>query len=347
MLRSILLVGNFFTSSLGSPGVCTELAERLSNAEWNVTVTSKRIGRIPRLLDMVSTAWRKRKSFSVAQIDVYSGPAFLWAEIVCYVLRLIGKPYVLTLHGGNLPVFARTRRTRVSRVLGSAAVVTTPSRYLYEYMREYRGDLKLLPNALDLGAYNFRPRTKAFPRLLWLRAFHHVYNPALCIKTLNILVRDYPDISLTMIGPDKNDGSFAETFTLTEQLGLKKHITFQGSVRKEEVPKWLVFGDIFLNTSNVDNTPVTVLEAMASGLCIVSTDVGGIPYLLNDGENALLVPSGDANAMAEAVRSILTRPFLAEQLSRNARQAAEQFDWSRILPQWETLLRSVAHGGIT
>jgi glycosyltransferase involved in cell wall biosynthesis len=101
-------------------------------------------------------------------------------------------------------------------------------------------------------------------------------------------------------------------------------------------------GDVFLNTTRVDNTPVSVLEAMACGLCVVSTNVGGIPYLLQHGHDALLVPSDNAEAMAGAVRRILTEPGLAAQLSANARGTASGCDWSAVLPQWEALIDELA-----
>jgi glycosyltransferase involved in cell wall biosynthesis len=100
-------------------------------------------------------------------------------------------------------------------------------------------------------------------------------------------------------------------------------------------------GDIFLNTTNVDNTPISVLEAMACGLCVVSTNAGGIPYLLEHERDALLVPPDDAQAMARAVHRILTEPGLAESLSENARRKVEQFDWCAVLPQWERLFSLV------
>lgn len=84
------------------------------------------------------------------------------------------------------------------------------------------------------------------------------------------------------------------------------------------------------------------MEAMACGLCVVSTNVGGIPYLLEHETDALLVPPNDPEAMAAAVRRILTEPGLAKRLSRNARAKAKQFDWDAILPQWEELLMTVA-----
>ena len=119
-------------------------------------------------------------------------------------------------------------------------------------------------------------------------------------------------------------------------------IAWPGGVPKADVPAWLSQGDIFLNTTNADNTPVSVLEALACGLCVVSTNVGGIPYLLEHEEDALLVPPNDLEAMAAAVRRVLTEPGLAERLSRNARKKAKGFDWSVVLPQWEELLWAMA-----
>ena len=90
---------------------------------------------------------------------------------------------------------------------------------------------------------------------------------------------------------------------------------------------------------------MSVLEALATGLCVVSTAVGGIPYLVEDGEQALLTPSDDPAAMAAAVRRILDDPATAERLSARARALAERFDWAAVLPQWDTLLREVANRG--
>jgi glycosyltransferase involved in cell wall biosynthesis len=115
-------------------------------------------------------------------------------------------------------------------------------------------------------------------------------------------------------------------------------------VPKVDVGKWLARGDLFLNTTHVDNTPISVLEAMASGLCVISTRVGGIPYLLSHGQDALLVSPDDPRAMAEAVERILTEPLLARHLSRSARARAETFDRSVVLPQWRSLMDHIASG---
>jgi glycosyltransferase involved in cell wall biosynthesis len=291
---------------------------------------------------MVSTAWTRRRDYEVAQVEVYSGNAFRWAEAVCWTLRRARKPYVLTLHGGNLPEFSARRPARVGMLLQSAALVTSPSRYLQETLAPYRADIRLLPNALDLRGYEFSDRNTQQPRLVWLRAFHSIYNPVLAVETLARLVPSHPEASLLMVGPDRGDGSLAATREAAERLGVSERLAIQPGVPKAEVPAWLQKGDIFLNTTDVDNTPVSVLEAQACGLCVVSTNVGGLPYLLEDGKDALLVLPHDAEAMAGAARRILTVPGLAARLSRNARLKAERYDWAVVLPQLEAILREVA-----
>jgi glycosyltransferase involved in cell wall biosynthesis len=123
---------------------------------------------------------------------------------------------------------------------------------------------------------------------------------------------------------------------------VRGQLFFAGPIPKKSVPHALDSGDIFLNTSATDNTPVSVIEAMACGMCIVSTSVGGIPHLLTHEQNALLVPPRDPAAMARAVVRLLRDPNLAERISANARRSAKAFDWANIVPQWHRVLRSAA-----
>jgi glycosyltransferase involved in cell wall biosynthesis len=341
--RSVLLVDVFARS--GNTTATAELARRLTCHGWTVHTVSSREGRVARGVDMAFTAWLRRAQYDVANIAVYSGMAFAWAEAVCKVLRVARKPFTLTLHGGNLPVFARRWPRRVRRLLASASVVTTPSEYLLDHMREYRQDLRLIPNSLDVNSYRFRLRSRPTPQLVWLRAFHSVYNPIMATQVVSLLAPDHPDVTLTMIGPDKSAGLMQRTRDTAGEFGIAERVNITGAVPKQDVPERLAAADIFLNTTNVDNTPVSVLEAMATGLCVVSTDAGGIPYLLHHGRTALLVKPGDAAGMAAAVRRVLADERLAGSLSLNARQSAERVDWSVTIPEWDRLLCEVAAGG--
>lgn len=339
---SILFVGNFLSHvPQRTRHVGEDLAARLIDSGRPVLTTSHKLARLPRLLDMVSTIWLKRRNYAVAHVDVFSGDAFLWAEAACRTLRYVGKPFVLTLHGGKLPDFARRHPHRVRSLLNSAVAVTTPSQYLFEQMAQYRADLLLHPNALDLSAYRFRLRVQPRPDLVWLRAFCKIYNPSLAPRVLAQLAKDFPEINLTMIGPDKGDGSLQAMREVATAAGVAGRIALPGKVSKLEVPACLDKADLFLNTTNVDNTPVSVMEAMACGLCIVSTDVGGIPYLLEHEKDSLLVPPDNPRAMAAAIHRILTEPGLAAFLSLNARRKVERLDWSVLLPKWQQLLEGV------
>lgn len=248
---------------------------------------------------------------------------------------------MLTLHGGNLPTFAEDQASRVRDLLNSADLVTTPSRYLLERMECYRSDIRLVPNPIEISPYSFRLRAVPRPDLLYLRALHRMYNPSLAVAALQKVRDNFPAAQLTFAGPDKHDGAASDLGAAIASTQLQDSVAVVGAVSKAEVPRLMDQADIFLNTTNVDNTPISVIEALACGLCIVSTNVGGIPYLLTHEHDALLVPPNDPQAMADAIRRILTEPGLAERLSRNARRTAEQFDWSMILPQWEALLTEV------
>jgi glycosyltransferase involved in cell wall biosynthesis len=340
--KRLLLVGNFLSQTIKVRHVCEDLAESLRAAGWLVYASSRQRGRLHRLLDMVATIYRRRKQYQVALVEVYSGLSFLWAEATGMTLTLLGKPYVLTLHGGGLPAFSQRWPGRVRRLLQSAARVTTPSTYLLKEMPQVRPDVQVIPNGLDLSQYQYLLRSHPQPRLIWLRALAHIYNPSLAIKTLALLASGIPSIKLDLIGPDKGDGSLEQVRNLADRLRVQNHLRVVGGIPKSDVPRWLNEGDIFINTTNYESFGVSVMEAAASGLCIVTTDVGELRYLWEDGQDALLVPPDDPEAMAAAVRRILTEPGLAQRLSESARKKAEQFDWSVILPQWEALLAAVA-----
>ena len=334
----ILIIGNFISRLKGNPRNCEDFASNLIESRWNVITTSSISGRLHRLMDMLSTVWHKRRKYRIALVDVFSGPSFIWAEAVCQLLYWLRKPFILTLHGGNLPVFAKRWPWRVRHLLRSANAVTAPSHYLLDHMKAYRQDIQLIPYGLDIQCIKFCHRRSVQPKLVWLRAFHEIYNPSLAPKVVNLLKDSFPDTTFLMIGPDKGDGSFQKVKDSASFLGVIDRFNFPGIIPKHQVPQWLAKGNIFINTTNVDNTPVSVLEAMACGLPVVSTDVGGIPYLLENDHDALLVPPCDPVAMAKAVARILTEPGLADKLSRNARRTAENYDWSVVLPQWEKLI---------
>jgi hypothetical protein len=149
MKKRVLIIG-FFASvrSNSYRSVCEDLAERLTSIGWEVLWTSGYRNRIVRLFDTLFTLFIHRRRYDIAQIDVYSGLAFRLAELTCWALRLLGKHYVITLHGGNLPDFSRRHPNRVRKLLQSAVNLTAPSNYLREAFMSFRSDIILLPNPI-------------------------------------------------------------------------------------------------------------------------------------------------------------------------------------------------------
>ena len=340
-MMKLICIGNYFSDAQHSQSIWQDLVFHLRQEGYFVITASGKNNKILRLLDMLSTIWDKKNDYQIAQIDIFSGHAFIWALLSVKLLRLINKPIILTLHGGNLPAFSIHHKNQIRWLLSQANTVTVPSRYLLDTMQSYRKDLILIPNGLDIKRYCYVQRVSPRPILIWLRSFHKIYHPELAIEVLFRLHKEFPTLRLVMVGPDKGDGSLQKTQNLAIKLGLEDFVEFPGAIPKNEVQTWLNRGDIFINTTNFDNTPISVMEAMACGLCVVSTNVGGIPYLIAEGKDGLLVPPNDPELFSKEIVRLLTEPGLAESISINSRKKIELFDWSLILPKWKELFDSI------
>jgi glycosyltransferase involved in cell wall biosynthesis len=189
---TILLIGNHFRSKKAIPifGMnfliaFKELAGRQSSPQKSAVAS------------FGSLTWcgrSCRKRYQIAEVDVFSGPSFLWVELSVIILKIIKKPIILTLHGGNLPEFAEKHTKRVQRVLASADAVVAPSAYLQTHLAQFRKDIHIIPNPIDKNAFPFRHRTQPRGNLVWVRAFHEVYNPSLAPAIIDSLRRNFPDI---------------------------------------------------------------------------------------------------------------------------------------------------------
>jgi glycosyltransferase involved in cell wall biosynthesis len=315
------------------------LAGLLAREGYAVHAASHRVNRWLRLADLTMSPILWRVRVDVLVLLVFSGAAFRLVEAASAAAAWTGLPLVLWLHGGNLVDFAHRHPTRVDRVLRRGRAWVAPSGFLAGPFRGRGFDVRVIPNVVDLAEYPYRHRPAVSPRLLWMRTFHELYRPDLALQALTLVRRTHPDATLTLAGQDK--GLLTETRRLATDLGLDGSVRFAGFLDAEGKRREFAQHDVFLNTNRVDNAPVSVLEAAAFGLPVVSTDVGGIPYLLRNGEEALLVPEGEAEALALSVSRLLDEPDLAARLSAAGREVAERSSWPRVRPLWEELLEEV------
>jgi glycosyltransferase involved in cell wall biosynthesis len=339
--KSIFFAGNFLSKTRSTRSAGEELVDQLLKKDYSIFVASKYSNRFIRLLDLIFTALKNSFKYDVAVVEVYSNLAFLWAEILGFLLKFLNKSIILVLHGGGLVEFYNRKPERVKKLFLLANIVTTPSMYLKQSFNHIRDDIIYVPNGIDIKSYNFRKRTVINPNFVWFRAFHQIYNPKMAIESVCLLDNQIKDICLQMIGPDKKDGSKDIVEQMIDENNLRTKIELVGPIEKNTVPNWLDKSDIFLNTTNFESFGVSLVEAAACGLCIVTTNVGELSYLWEHEGDALLVQPDDPEAMASSIQRILDDPDLAGRLSMNARKKAERFDWSIILPQWEELFADV------
>ena len=212
----------------------------------------------------------------------------------------------------------------------------SPSLFLKDQFSSKGFDVIYIPNAIEIIKYPFIERKKATPKLLWVRSFASIYNPVMAIEVFYKIKTKYPQATLCMVGPEK-DGSLLIAKQKAKDLNVE--VLFTGKLPKSS---WIDLSkeyDIFLNTTHFDNMPVSIVEAMSLGLVIVSTNVGGIPYLIENQKEGLVVPDDDTDKMVEAIEVLLENPVLFCKLASNSIRKVEQFEWQIVKHKWITILK--------
>jgi glycosyltransferase involved in cell wall biosynthesis len=285
--------------------------------------TSPRVNPVLRAADMAVSVLRWRAQVDVVVLHVYSGRAFVTADLLAWEVRRMGLPLVMALHGGGLPAFSHRHPVWVARVLRRATHLVAPSAFMARHFANYARPVTVIPNTVRLEDYEYRERADLRPRLLWMRAFSDIYRPCLAIETLARLRTAVPDATLTMAG---QPGPLLEPArALARRLGVADGVEFPGFLTPAAKRRAFREHDVFLVTTRVENAPVSVVEAAASGLPVVACRVGGLGDLLEDGRSGLLVD--EPAELDGAVRRLLDDPSLAGTLSRSGRVLAETFDW--------------------
>ncbi|WBL23203.1 glycosyltransferase family 4 protein [Zunongwangia sp. HRR-M8] len=299
---------------------------------FKVKTASAKRNKAVRLIEMLGLIIRFHKSTDLVLIDTYGATNFYYAYLVGRFCQFFDIPYIPILHGGNLPERLDKDPKFSKNLFGNAYQNIAPSNFLKnEFEQRNINRIYLIPNSIDLKNYPFKPRTVFRPRLLWVRRFQYRYDPKMALNVLELLAENYEDAELCMVGPEK-DGSMQDCKRLAKKKNL--NVKFTGKLKKVEWAELSKDYDFFINTTTIDNTPISVIESMSLGLPIISTNVGGMPNLINHNEDGILVPSGDAEKMASEIAKIIEYPKRGESLALNARSKAESFDWQMIRKDW-------------
>ena len=211
--------------------------------------------------------------------------------------------------------------------------MVVPSGFLREVFAHHGADAEIVPNIIDLARFtpDPTPLSNREPHIVIARHLEAIYGIDTALRAFALVRRELPAARMTVAGQGPEA---ARLRVLAGELGLAASVDFCGQLDRDGVAALLRGAAVSLNASRVDNMPNSVLEALASGVPVVSTNVGGVPWLVRDGQTALLVPPDDASAMAVALVRVLTEPALASALASAGRAEAQAYGWPRVREQW-------------
>jgi len=337
--------------SIDLPGGQSVQADRLLNAwrgdpdvdVWLVPIrwALPRLLRAARRVRFVRTAiaemcYAPRLVPGIARADVvhvFAAPyaAFLLAPLPALIAaRALRRPALLHYHNGEAPDHLRRSPVALA-ALRRADRIVVPSPYLVEVFARFDLTAQPVANIIDPERFRFRARDPLGARILSTRNLHDLYNVACTIRAFRIVKDRRPEASLTIAGWGPNRSALQK---LADNLRLGD-VRFAGRIEHAAMVRVYDEHDVYVQSPNVDNVPNSIVEAMASGLPIVSTAAGGVPTMVRHGEDGLLAPVDDHAMVAAQVLRLLDDPALARRLAREAHEVVlRTYSWGRVRSEW-------------
>jgi glycosyltransferase involved in cell wall biosynthesis len=291
-----------------------------------------------RLLPYLVALWRAAGRCDVMHVMANSGWSWhLFAAPAVWIGWLRRVPVVVNYRGGEAASFLRRSSALVRPTMRRAARLIVPSGFLQQVFAAHRMTAEVVPNVVDTTRFSPADRLPDEPRLFVARRLEPIYDNATALRAFAEVVEAMPQARLVLAG----DGPEAAALRrLAGELGIAGRVDFVGALDRDAVAERLRASSVSINPSRADNMPNSVLEALACGVPVVSTRVGGVPFIVEDGQSALLVPPADPSAMAQAILRVLRDTPLAQRLRSAGPAIADRYRWARVAPLWGLVYRS-------
>jgi len=299
------------------------------------------IGRVPgvragfRLLPYLLALWRAAGRAQLVHVMANSGWSWhLFAAPAIWMARLRGRPVLVNYRGGEADAFLSRSLAWVRPSLRRSDALLVPSGFLAGVFGRHGFASTVVPNVINLERFQpaaTLPATAgAAPSILVARHLERLYDNASALHAFAIVAATYPDARLVVAGAGPERAALER---LAGELGIAAAVRFAGRLDNTAMAELYRAADVMLNPSLADNMPNSLLEALASGVPVVSTDVGGVPYLVEHDATALLVPPRDPQAMAAAMLRLLAEPALAQRLRQSGLRHVAQYTWVEVRPR--------------
>jgi L-malate glycosyltransferase len=249
---------------------------------------------------------------------------------IILIAKLYGKKILLNYHSGEAEDHLANWRLTAIPFIRWADVIVVPSGYLVDVFARFGLTARAIHNVVELDVFRYRERHPIRPVFLTSRLHEPLYNVPCVLRAFALVQERYPDASLTVAG----DGWMRPQLeALAGELGLR-NTQFVGRVPWGAMPDVYDNADIYLTATNIDNMPGSVIECLSCGLPVVTTDAGGVPYIVTHEKTALIVPRNDHVALAAQAMRLLEDDTLAVHLARNGREACRQYAWPAVRDAW-------------
>jgi glycosyltransferase involved in cell wall biosynthesis len=309
------------------PGILRKLqaVKYLRTVVTSIWYCASLLRRVPKY-DVVHTFSASYFSFVLAPT-----PAIL-------VAKLFRKKVLLNYHSGE----ADDHLTRWSRTaiptIRLADQIAVPSEYLVSVFARHGLRARAIFNIIGTETFRFRERRPLRPLFLSNRNLERHYGVDRVLRAFALIQQRIPDARLTVAGDGSQRRSLEQ---LAGALELRQ-VEFSGQIDQNRIFGQYDAADVYLNGSEIDNQPLSLLEAFACGLPVITTDAGGIPGIVSHERTGLMVPCGDHEGLAREVLRLLNDQPLAERLTHEARLECQRYSWEAVRAQWLELYDELA-----
>lgn len=320
--KSVLFVANYRQSSGGISSQIEILNRLLQREGFKTGIFSLkgnpffRINAIFKLKTVV-------KNYDIIHIHACSHWGFLPAIVGIRVGKKLGKRVVLTYHGGSANEFFKKHSRLVRKYLGKTDVNIVLSGYLKDVFKRYDIPCVTIPNIIELKEGVYRERTEILPNFIGIRSLTPTYNILCTIKAFQKVKQLYPQATLKLLG----DGPLRKELELYVTEQHISDVSFEGRVPNDKIYAFLDKSDVMLSSPFIDNMPISLLEGFNAGLLVISSNVGGVPYMINDGVNGLLFISDNYDEMADKMIEAIKNQERSKKMIRAAHDGLKAYSW--------------------
>ncbi|MEJ7699129.1 MAG: glycosyltransferase family 4 protein [Pyrinomonadaceae bacterium] len=291
------------------------------------------------LIKYISDLLIKIPRYDVIHIFSASYYSFLLAPTPAVLIAgLFGKKTILNYHSGEAADHLKTWRRSAIPTIRLFDAVVAPSGYLVDVFADFGLKSQAIFNFVNSNHYRFRERKPLQPVFLSNRNFEALYNVACILRAFARIQKNIPEARMFVVGEGSEK---AWLHQLAEELNLR-NVEFLGAVSPEKMPEIYDRSDIYLNSPNIDNMPNSIIEAFSCGLPVVSTNAGGIPYIVENEKTGLLVELNDHEALAQAAIRILESNELAQKIIAEARRECVKYTWENVRGKWLKIYQDLA-----